>query len=381
MPASDQLSRFTKACPFAVMTRAVLGAVLDSDDLTKLYEEEAEQQYSHQIPFMALVWSMADLALGTVGSRNQAYSEYQEEIAASKTAYYNKLNRTEPRISEAIVRYSADKVQRLLRSLKFEPWELIPGFRCFSIDGNHFGQSDRRLEESRTLSAPPLTGTVVAKYDHQTDLFCNAYSLECAHALENTVFDRVIDDARPGEVYLADRMYCTKAALFGLMRVDSCFVIRQRMSFTITPLGQRKKIGQTETGIVFEQNVEITYEGTSRTIRRVTVELFSPTRSGENVVHLFSNLPDSVDALTIADAYLGRWEIETGFYQLTMTLCCESKGNCHPRCAILQFCMAIVAFNARRLMLAAMYTEHDEEAVDDLSEYRISVEVLSLIHI
>jgi hypothetical protein len=379
MSASDQLSRFIKACPFAVMTRAVISAILDSDELAELFENEAQRQYDHQIPFMAIVWSMAELALGTVDSKNQAYQEYEDQIQASKTAYYNKLNRTEPGVSEALVRYSADKVQSLLDELNFEPWHLVPGYQCFSIDGNHFGQSDRRLKESRTLSAPPLPGSVVAKFDHQTGLFCNAYAMECGHAQENSVMDRVIGDARAGEVYLADRIYCTKAIVFGLMRANAYFVIRQKMTFTGELRGKRRKIGKTETGIVFEQVVKVTQGNDARMIRRVTVELFEPTRDGEMVVHLFTNLPASTNALTIAEAYRSRWEIETGFYHLTMTLCCESKGNCHPRCAIFQFCMAMVAYNARRVLLAAMYDTHQQEAVDNLSEFRISVEVTRYI--
>lgn len=379
MSIAEQLSRFTDACPFAVMTRAVIGSLLDSQQLNDLFENEAERQYDRQIPFMAVVWSMAELALGTLASKNQAYKQYQEEIGASKTAFYNKLNRTEPKLSESLVRFSAEQACPLLKQLKFEPWEFLPGYRCYSIDGNHFGKTERRLKESRYLSAPPLPGTVIAKYDHQRDLFSSVYALECGHAQETTVIDRVIDDAEQGDVYFADRSYCIKRVVFGLIRAECFFVIRQKMTFTGNLLGQRKKIGQTETGVVFEQAVTITQGHDSRQIRRITVELFEPTRDGETVVHLFTNLPASTSALTIAEAYRGRWEIETAFHSLTMTLCCESKGNCHPRCAILQFCMAVVAYNARCLLMASLYAVHEDEQIDSLSEYQISLEVTSHI--
>ena len=374
MNLKTQLDRFIKKAPFAVMTRGVITAMLGGKELTELFDSQAEQQYSRQISFMAVVGSMAEVALGTGKSKNQAYNEFAEEINASKTAYYNKLNRTELQLSEALVRFSAEKAQALLHQMDFQQWELLPGYRCYSIDGNHFGQSERRLKEARTLSAPPLPGTVVAKYDHQTGLFCDAYAMECGHAQENSVIDRVIAGAKPKEVYLADRLYCTKQFVFGFARVDAFFIVRQKMTFTGEPVGKRKRVGESETGVVFEQAVQVTQGEETRTIRRITVELFKSTRDGDAEIHLFTNLPHSVEALSIADAYRSRWEIETAFYQLTTTLCCESKGNCHPRCAILQFCIAMVAYNARRLLFAALYAVHDEEDVDNLSEFKISVQ-------
>lgn len=163
------------------MTRCIIGAVID-DRFDELFEEHRERQYDRSIKFSVLAASVGEIALGTVENRNQAYRKYQDELQASTTAYYGKLNRCEPRISEAVVSHSAEQASILQAKLDFRPWEVLPGYRIFSIDGNHLQKTDKRLKETRGLCAAPLPGTTVARYDHQTGLFDRAYVIEDAHA-------------------------------------------------------------------------------------------------------------------------------------------------------------------------------------------------------
>ncbi len=87
---------------------------------------------------------------------NQAYAKYKDQIGATKEAYYTKLNRTEPAISEAIVQFSAIKANELMEQLRFQPWEVIPGYNAYSLDGNHLQKTEKRLAETRFLCAAPL---------------------------------------------------------------------------------------------------------------------------------------------------------------------------------------------------------------------------------
>ena len=86
-------------------------------------------------------------------------------------AFYGKLNRTEPGISEAMVKFSADRAEALLDKLDFQPWEVLPGYRCFALDGNHLQKTEKRLTETLGLCAMPLPGTVVGRFNYQTGLF------------------------------------------------------------------------------------------------------------------------------------------------------------------------------------------------------------------
>ena len=71
-----------------------------------------------------------------------------------------------------------------------------------------------------------------------------------------------------------------------------------------------------------------------------------------------------------------RWEIENAFHVLTMTLRCESSSNCFPGCALFQFCMAMFAYNARQVLLAALYAEHAQEDVEQMSQYQVSLDIV-----
>ena len=62
--------------------------------------------------------------------------------------------------------------------------------------------------------------------------------------------------------------------------------------------------GRTETGRVYEQEVQITTEGgQALKLRRVVIRLDEPTRDGETEVALLSNLR-GVRALKLARLYL-----------------------------------------------------------------------------
>jgi hypothetical protein len=376
MSRKATLDRFIEKNPLAVMTRSIINSIIDLQ-FDRLFEEERQRQYDQVMKFSTLAVSVAEIALGTVENRNQAYRSYQEELAASKTAYYNKLNHTETGLSEAVVRHSAQRAGRLIEELEFQPWEVLPGYRCFTIDGNHLQKTEKRLKETRGLCAAPLPGTVVGRYDHQTGLFDRAYLLEDAHAQEASVLDRVAEDLESHDLLIADRHFCIVGFLCKVATRDGFFLIRQHGRLKGQLKGERRRIGRIDTGEVFEQKMQVRVDGQVLTLRRITVCLDEPTREGDTELHMLSNVPASdASACTLADMYRQRWEIENAFHVLTMTFNCETASNCHPRAALFQFCMAVVAYNCRQVLLAALYAEHEQEQVEQMSQYQVALDVV-----
>lgn len=377
MSGKTVLDRFICRNPLAVMTRCIVGTLM-GDELDEVFDQNRSRQYNDTIKFSTVAMSMAEIALGTVKNRNQAYLKYKEELQTSVVAYYGKLNRTEPSVSEAVVRYSAKQAGGLFDQLNFEPWQMLPGYRCLSLDGNHLQKTQKRLKETRGLCAAPLPGTVVARFDHQTGLFDQAYLLEDAHAQESTVLDRVIEDLSRHDLVIADRHFCIVRFLLKLAARCSCFVIRQHGRLKGELLGKRKRAGKIDSGVVYEQALEIRDGDDTLVVRRITVELDKPTRDGDMEIHILSNVPKAdASACRLAQLYRERWEIENAFYVLTMTLTCEMKSNCHPRCALFLFCMAMLAYNCRQVLLAALYAEHKQEDVDQMSQYQVSIDTVS----
>lgn len=377
MSGKSIMDRFIQKNPLAVMTRCIAQSLM-GEKLDRVFEQNRSQQYDDTIKFSTAAISIAEIALGTVENRNQAYRKYKDELRTSAVAYYGKLNRTEPQISEAVVRYSAEQAAVLLAHLDFQPWDVLPGYRCFSLDGNHLQKTQKRLKETRGLCAAPLPGTVVGRFDHQTGLFDQAYLLEDAHAQESTVLDRVLDDLEENDLVIADRHFCIVQFLLKLAACCGYFVIRQHGRLKGKLLGKRKRVGKIDSGTVYEQSLEICEGDQTLAVRRITVELIEPTRDGATEIHVLSNVAaKDADGCVLAQLYRDRWEIENAFYVLTMTLNCETAANCYPRCALFQFCMAMFAYNCRQVLLAALYAEHEQEAVEAMSQYQVALDIVS----
>lgn len=366
------LQRFVQKNPLAVMVRCLSGQLM-CEELDQVFEQSRSQNYEGQLKFSALAASVAEIALGTVENPNQAYEAYREELRVSKTSYYEILNRVETDVAEAVVRYSARQSARLLDEIGCGEWEVLPGYRCFALDGNHLQKSEKRLDVQRGLCAAPLPGTIVARYDLQSQLLTHAYLLEDAHALESTTLDRVLADIQPRDLVIADRHFCIVDFLGQLAQRDGAFVIRQHGRLKGRLIGKRQSKGHSPHGVVFEQKLQIDPSHPSRVVRRITVELFEPTRDGAREIHILSNVPvQDASAIRLAGLYLKRWEIENAFHVLTMTLTCELKSLAHPRAALFLFCMAMLAFNTRQVLLGVLFSEHDQDDVEQMSQFKVA---------
>jgi hypothetical protein len=377
MSGQAVLDRFVEKNPLAVMTRSIMGCLMD-ERLDEVFQQNRSRQYDDTIKFSTVAMAMGEIALGTVKNRNQAYRKYKEELQTSNVAFYGKLNRIEPAISEGVVQYSADRAGEMLEALGFEPWEVLPGYRAKIWDGNHLQKTEKRLTETRGLCAAPLPGTIVARFDPQQGLFDKAFVLEDAHAQETTVLDLMVEDVQERDLHIADRNFCVVHYCLKIHARSGCFLIRQNGRLKGNPIGKRKRRGRIATGMVYEQMLEITDKGESLVVRRITVKLDEPTREGDMEIHILTNVPrKDGDARRLAEIYRQRWEIENAFYLLTTTLNCEMPSNCYPRCALFQFCMAMMAFNCMQVLTAALYAEHEEEDVDAMSRYHMSIDIVS----
>lgn len=372
MDLQQLIEKYIEECPFAVLMQVAIRATM-ADELDDVFERQRSQQYQGEMVFSEFAFAVADVSLELAGNLNQAYRSRKKDLGVVRSSFYDKVNAMELPISEGVVRRSARRAVEIMDELECPAWEILPGYRVFAIDGNHLPESDKRLEPLRDAYDAPLPGTVVARFDLQRQVFDRAYLLEDAHAQESTTMDRVIDDLQEGDCLVADRHYCVIPSLKRIDDAKAAFVIRQHGRFQGILVGDRRFVGTIATGKVYEQEI-LTTDG-AFSMRRITLELDKPTRDGDTVIHILTNLPASVDARRVAEVYGFRWEEETGFYYLTTTLTCESPSLGKPRAALFLFSMAMLAFNIRQAMFAALYAEHDEEAVDEVSHYHVAVEV------
>jgi len=372
--SSKVVDRFVDKAPFAVMTR-MLAQDFMGNHLNRIFEDNRELQYDHVASFQVVAATVADVALNFSDNFNQAYKEHKEELEVSRQSFYAKTRGVEPAVSEALVAHSAERAIEMQDALDFGPWELLPGYHCLSVDGNVLAKSDKRLKVLRDVKGAPLPGKIVARFDLQRQVFDRAYVLLDGHSQESTCCDRIVDDLTHKDVLIADRHYCIVPFLCRIALASGFFVIRQHGRLKGVLQGKRKRIGRISTGVVYEQEMKLSAAEDAMTVRRVTVELDVPTRDGDKVIHILTNLPGDICATVVADLYRHRWEEETAFNVLQMTLTCEHPGVGHPQAATFLFCLSLLAFNLRQTIFAALYATHDEEEVDEISHFHVSKNV------
>lgn len=362
---------FSKDRPVAMMAQ-VINQEMISEDLDVVFDEHRDRQYQRELLFSYLTTAVADVVMGVEKSPNKAYIAHRKELIVSKTAFYDKLNKVEPAISEAMVRHAFSKACDMQDLLGFVPTEPVRGYHARIVDGNHLQKTEKRITELRGIASAALPGTAVAMYSIGRELFECAYLLEDAHAQESSTLERLLDDLQPRDLIIGDRHFCIVSFLLGIIQRRGAFIIRQHGRLQGELQGQQQKIGRVENGVAYEQAIVVG----GKTLRRVTVKLDEETRDGETEIHILTNLPVSkADARKIADVYRQRWEVENGFYVLTTALTCEVKSLGHPRAALFVFCTAMLAFNSMRVLCTAMTVVWGEAVVADLSAHSLSVEI------
>jgi len=313
---------YATQAPICVMTRAALENIFSSDRLDSIFDEHAERQRTNELMFSSVADMMASVVCRIHPSVNAAYNARAEELGVSVNAVYDKLQGIEPHVSRQVVRETAARAALIIEKTKATNSSPLPGYRVKIVDGNHLRRTDRRIGELRTMNVAPLPGKSLVVLDPQLRLAIDVLPIEDGHASERRLFPELIETIERRDVFIADRNFCTTKLLFAFFAKHGYFIIRQHGNSLHWELkGRRKRIGEIETGVVYEQAMRICDDDDNvRVIRRITVELNEPTRDGDTEIHILTNLPKKVGALKIADLYADRWTIETAFQEMAENL-------------------------------------------------------------
>ncbi len=184
----------------------------------------------------------------------------------------------------------------------------------------------------------------------------------------------LLSRAEAGQVWVADRHFCTRALLEGWEAAGACFVVREHANHPrVAERGPWRDGGRVETGTVREQ--AITVEGHAAPWRCVELALDVPTEAGDTVIRIWSNLPGTVSAGQIARAYKHRWSIEGLFGRLERVLHSEIGSLGQPRAACLAFAAALLAYNV--LALVARCVERAHAPAPPVSLFHLAVHIRS----
>ena len=373
---SPLFERFVDNSPVTVIVRTLMEVVLAEEKLEQVFAQTAQTGYTREILFSTLVNMMIQVVCSVRQSIGAVYQAMAGELGVSKAAVYGKLNRLEPRVSQALVRTTAEELGNLVAQVGSQQLMLLPPYRLKIVDGNGLGATDHRLEVLRNNGAGALPGKSLVVLDPARGLAIDIFPCEDGHAQERSLLPEVLETVEADDLWIGDRNLCTTGFLFGLESRQAAFIIRQHQNLPWQEETELVWQGDTEGGQVFSQTGVVNYQGILLRCRRVVVRLEQPTRDGETEIALLTNLPEmAATAVLVAQLYRKRWRIETLFQVTTETFHCEIKTLGYPRAALFSFCMALVAYNLFSALKSILGQVHGADVVGKLSYYYLADEL------
>ena len=372
---SKIFQRFMEKSPVPVMVQMLLERVLHTDKLNALFERATVGQYTRTLLFSSVFEMMNLVVFKTFPSVNAAYKEQGEQLGVSITSVYNKLNGLGAGTSAALVRETASEKAEIIEALGGKRSSWLPGYQIKVLDGNCIEASEHRLEVLRETKAGALPGKSLVVYDPSLEMAIDVFPCEDGHAQERSLLEQLLPTVNERDVWIMDRNFCVRHFLLRIADRDGYFICREHQGLACKALSAPHHVGQTETGKLCEQWIQIVDdEGKTRKCRRITVHLKTPTRDGETEIFILTNLPKSAaNAKLIAEMYRKRWRIETMFQELEDHLHSEVNTLGYPKAALFGFCVALVAYNVLAVVKAALRTLHGEDVIDnELSGYYLA---------
>ena len=357
--------RFVEKAPVTVMVRGILERVLSADALDQLFERVADRQYTRELLFSSVFELMNLVVCRVHPSIHAAYQDNEEAIGTSITAVYDKLNRLDTATSRALVGDTAEQLGASVRQINGSccPW--LPGYRVKVLDGNCIEATHHRIKELRETTAGALPGKSLVIYEPELEMATEVFPCEDGHAQERSLLREVLPTVVARDLLIMDRNFCVRDFLHGISIADAYYICRQHKGLPWQEDGEERFIGGCESGAIYEQWVRVSdSEGNTRRCRRIRIVLKEPTRDGEKVLTLLTNLSKSAaHAKEIAEMYRKRWTIETAFQELEGHLHSEINSLGYPKAALFGFCVALVAYNVLAVIKAALRSVHGEKKI------------------
>lgn len=360
MDATPELAPALVVSPLTVLVRGVLEWTFPGDAVERLFAQHADAQYTRKLTIDSVFWLLLQVV---AGSRRSVFAAFQADqsqpaptINASSQALYGKVGRTQPTFAAALVRHAAGRLRPLLHAAGASAVAGWTRYQVRILDGTDLDGTEHRLGVLRGSRSAGLPGRLLVEYDVASGLGTDAVASEDAYASEMVLVQALVERAELGRLYVADRNFCTWDILSGLAGRRARFVIREHQKLRLQTRGRPRRLGRVATGEVFEQRAWVLDRHTGRrlAVRRLILKLDQPTRDGETVIRLLTNLPGRVCGLRVVELYRKRWTLEGHFDFLKNQLHGEIESLGRPRAALLLLCLALVAANALAVVRQAL---------------------------
>lgn len=371
------LQRFAQDAPVATMVRAAMANILSPRELDAIFHDCRQRQYQDTLLFSAVVGLLALAVTKVQRSLHAAYQAQKKELGVSVAALYLKVAHTEVPVIRELVRRTAQRMAAVIEAFDLPHEPVLSDYRTFIMDGSHLAATEHRLKETRCRKGGPLPGQGLVVLDADRRLISDFLPCVDGHEQERSQMAAWVDLLEAGQLWIADRNFCTKLLMFECVLNRAYFLVRHHAGLQVEPRGPARQVGRCDTGTVWEQKVVVQGGADGELeLRRITIRLDQPTAAGEREIHLLTNLPEEVSAVRCANMYHTRWSIETAFGELTLSLRGEINTLGYPQAALLSYAIALVTYNLLAVVKAAMRVVHGQAEVDErVSTYYLANEV------
>ena len=152
-----------------------------------------------------------------------------------------------------------------------EPW--LRGYQVKIIDGNCLEASEHRLEVLRGVEAGALPGKSLVVSAPDQGVVRDVFPCEDGHAQERSLFGDVLKTVQAGDLWIADRNFCTRDFLCDIDHRGAGFIIREHRGLPFEILTPLRPLGRVETGKIAEQRVRVVDgQGVAHTFRRLRIK-------------------------------------------------------------------------------------------------------------
>jgi IS4 transposase len=377
MAFDELIERFAREAPVATMVRGLMSNILSAKQLNALFRESARRQYESEVLFSSVVELLGLVVTKAQRSLHAAYQTRREELNVSVKALYEKVASTELSVTRELVRRTAERMGEVLAALEPDRPEHLAGYELRILDGSHLAASEHRLKVTRRVRGGPLPGQALVVLDPRRALVVDLIPTDDGHAQERSLLPELVETLEAGQLWIADRNFCTVLWLHEVALNRSCFIVRHHAGMTVESTGPRQRVGRCETGELFEEPAVVCDAfGNALAVRRVVLMLDERSAGGDRTIVLLTNLPADVAAEVVAQEYRNRWTIEQAFGELTLSLRGEIDSLGYPRAALLGYAIALVTYNLLSVVKGALRAVHGVERVTrDVSFYYLADEV------
>lgn len=365
------LELFRQKMSLSCLLYGLLERCFSAERLDRIFLENAKQQYTREILFSTVCDLLLSVVLKIHPSVNAAHQKSPEPLGFTVSALYEKLKGVELAVSSALLHETSADLSGILDALGFIPEPWLPGYPVRLLDGNCLAASEKRLAVHRDTAGAALPGKSLVVLDPERRLMRDVFPCEDGHAQERRLLDAVARAIRAGELWIADRNFCTLGFLDQLHSHGAYALMRRHQNLPLTEETLFSGVEESAGRRLLEKPVRVA----GRQYRLVRVELEKPTRDGDLFIDILTDLPADIPAAAVADLYRKRWTLETAFQHVEKHFDSEIETLAYPKAALFGFALALVAYNLFSVIISALDCAHKKPVSQDISGYYIAHEI------